>query len=141
MSRRAKKFGWLRDGSKLKRAQIRAHYAGRPEPGFESDQQTIAKAVAIQARQDINDMDDALESARIGLRIVRKVLVLAEENDQAMALFISEGKNLKTLGEANSINTQLIRKIRELDRTIPAANLTQLDEEDIAILKRFTLTR
>ena len=43
--RRAKQYGWVRDGSMVKREQVKAHFAGKPAPEVANQPEAVAKAI------------------------------------------------------------------------------------------------
>jgi len=134
--RRAKKHGWVRDGSMVKREKVKAHFAGKPAPGSASQPEAVAKAIDEAAIEDIRDMGTALGNARLALDIVNKALKAVDADEQACRLLVADARNLKVLTETNRHNVEVIRRIRGLDE--PATGPAVLADMDRQILARFT---
>ncbi|EGG93492.1 hypothetical protein IMCC1989_1141 [gamma proteobacterium IMCC1989] len=136
--RRAKKFGWVRDGTTIKRERVKAHLAGKVAPEHANQPEAVAKAIDEAAIEDINDMGTGLENARIALQIANTALkAIQQDADKKYSkLMTIDARNLKVLTEASRHNVEVIRRIRGLDDVAPEAN-NVLSEEDQAVLEQF----
>lgn len=134
--RRAKQYGWVRDGSMVKREKVKAHFAGKPAPESANQPEAVAKAIDEAAIEDIKDMGTGLENARLALGIVNRALKAVEADEQACRMLMMDARNLKVLTETNRHNVEVIRRIRGLDDQAPdeVVNLSDVDE---AILERY----
>ncbi|WP_018694425.1 hypothetical protein [Algicola sagamiensis] len=128
--RRAKKFGWLRDGTKIKREMVKAHYAGVPLTEDKEESVTISEAIEIAALDDIQDMDIGLRNARLALEIVNQTLQRIQQTPATMEMLAFDAKNLKVLTESNKYNVEVIRRIRGLDDP-EQANTKDMSESEI----------
>lgn len=134
--RKAKQFGWVRDGSLVKREKVKAHFAGKPPPEVANKPEAVLAAIEEAVGEDIHDMNLGLDNARRALLIVNATLKALAEDDQAARLLMVDARNLKTLTETNRYNVDVIRRIRGLDDQ-PDARLNDLTEEDEAVLEMF----
>lgn len=110
LRRMAKRKGWVRNPSGVKRAIVNSHFAGVTEPLAKKATNRVTKsdevrqAIVEAGDEDIEDMQMALMNARQCLR--------------SLGMFIggaAEAKELKTLLEANGLAMEQIRRIRGLD--------------------------
>jgi DNA-binding MurR/RpiR family transcriptional regulator len=108
LRRYAKKQGWIKGTSDVKRELVREAMAGVPVDeqvtnGMTSDEQ-IRQVQIDEATQDVRDMTTGLAVAR---KAMDKLLTMVDSVDQP--------KDVKTIVEANKLAVETIRKIRELD--------------------------
>ncbi|WP_434361041.1 hypothetical protein NF212_21805 [Parasalinivibrio latis] len=113
--RRAKKYGWVRDGATIKRECVKAYFAGKPEPEIVGKPKAVAAAIMEAANEDIHDMDVGLENACLALKLVNKTLRTIEADERSIRMLVMDAKNLKLLTDTNRYNIDLIRRIRGLD--------------------------
>jgi DNA-binding MurR/RpiR family transcriptional regulator len=108
LRRYAKKQGWIKGTSDVKRELVREAMAGSPideqvTNGLTSDE-AIRQVQIDEATQDVQDMTTGLAVAR---KAMDKLLVMVDSVDHP--------KDVKTIVEANKLAVETIRKIRELD--------------------------
>jgi len=138
--RRARQYGWVRDGSMVKRERVKAHFAGKPAAEVANQPQAVVKAIDAAAIEDIKDMGTGLENARLALEIANKALKRLDEEKQYLHLIVQDARNLKVLTETNRHNVEVIRRIRGLDD--PATNdRIPLSEVDDVIIERYLHAR
>lgn len=127
--RRAKKYGWVKDGSKVKRERVKAYFTGQPAPEHVDQPQAVIEAIEDAANDDIRDMDLGLDNARLALQMVNKTLRALKQDEQACRLLMLDAKNLKQLTETNRLNIDTIRRIRGLDD--PAEHDAAMSESEL----------
>ncbi|USH01096.1 hypothetical protein K6Q96_09090 [Grimontia kaedaensis] len=113
--RRAKKYGWVRDGATIKRERVKAHFAGKAEPDIVGQPKAVAEAIMEAADEDIRDMDMGLQNARLALQLVNKTLRTIKMDERSIRMLMLDAKNLKLLTDTNRTNIDIIRRIRGLD--------------------------
>lgn len=116
---RARKNGWNRDSSGLKR-QIVADSMSGVTKGVTTD--TIRNNIESEAQTDIDDM-------QTGLDIARNCLT----NLLAVSLDCQDPRVIKTIIESNKLAIETIRKIRGLDAPMDFSNMS---DEEVAALAR-----
>lgn len=104
---RAKKHGWVRDILPIKRAQVAQRMSGIT---FGATNAEIRNALE-------NDVNDSVSDMQIGLDVARAIL----RQIQAVVASTHDALPLKQLSEANQINVETIRRIRELDEPTKTA--------------------
>lgn len=109
LRRHAKKAGWIKGNSDVKRELVREAMAGAPlddeslTNGMTNDEQVRQVQIA-EATQDVQDMQTGLSVAR---KSMAKLLTMVDQVDHP--------KDVKVIVEANKLAVETIRKIRELD--------------------------
>jgi DNA-binding MurR/RpiR family transcriptional regulator len=109
LRRYAKKEGWIKGSSDVKRELVREAMAGMPlddeqlTNGMTSDE-AVRQVQLNEASQDVQDMNTGLAVAR---KSMGKLLDMVDQVDHP--------KDVKTIVEANKLAVETIRKIRALD--------------------------
>lgn len=109
LRRYAKREGWIKGNSDIKRELVREAMAGMPltddgmTNGLTSDE-AVRQVQLDEATQDVQDMNTGLAVAR---KSMGKLLRMVDEVDHP--------KDVKVIVEANKIAVETIRKIRALD--------------------------
>lgn len=101
--KQAKKNGWVRDPSGVKREMVRAALAGSAQSGAHRALRTIAES----AEDAVSDMQSSLEVARAALRCLLEAAKTA-----------SDPRKIKIIVEANKLNVETIRLILSLDEPV-----------------------
>jgi transposase-like protein len=119
LRRYAKKAGWIKGTSDVKRELVREAMAGIPLTDeamtneLTSDE-AVRQVQLDEATQDVKDMNTGLAVAR---KSMGKLLMMVDEVDHP--------KDVKTIVEANKLAVETIRKIRALDdEQGPETNVT-----------------
>jgi DNA-binding MurR/RpiR family transcriptional regulator len=124
LRRYAKKQGWIKGTSDVKRDLVREAMAGIPltDEAMTSEMtsdEAIRQVQLDEAAQDVADMQTGLAVAR---RSMGKLLQMVDAVDHP--------KDVKTIVEANKLAVETIRKIRALDDDTPAEASVQVEITD-----------
>jgi hypothetical protein len=124
LRRIAKKHGWIRGASDIKRKMVEDHFAGVAK-GVANDE--VRQNQEDAATEDIRDMECGLRIHRLCLRAL-----------EAAAVTVTELKDVKVITEATTMVITSIRKIRGLDTptSVDAADLDAQIEYELAELDR-----
>jgi len=124
LRRYAKKQGWIKGSSDVKRELVREAMAGVPLTDEDmtndlTNDERVRQVQLDEAGQDVRDMNTGLAVAR---KSMDKLLTMVDQVDHP--------KDLKTIVEANKIAVETIRKIRALDDDTPPEASVQVDISD-----------
>jgi DNA-binding MurR/RpiR family transcriptional regulator len=123
LRRYAKKQGWIKGTSDVKRELVREAMAGMPLDESLTNEMTNGEAIRQvqldEATQDVADMNTGLAVAR---RSMGKLLLMVDQVDHP--------KDVKTICEANKLAVETIRKIRALDDDTPPEASVQVEISD-----------
>lgn len=103
LRREAKKRGWVKGLSSTKRAMVQDAMSGADLTNTLTNDEVRQNQLSA-AQQDVEDMQTGLAVAR---SCMRSLLTMAQSAENA--------RDIKTIGEANKVAVDTIRKIRGLD--------------------------
>lgn len=121
---RAKKGGWTRDASGLKRSIVANAMSGVPQNITQGE---LRNCIESEAKTDIDDMQTGLDISRNCLR-----------NLYAVSLDCDDPKTIKIIIEANKLAIETIRKIRGLDAPM---DFSRMSDEEVAAIARGMMPR
>lgn len=119
--KRAKKQGWVRNPAAAKRRQVSQKINSGLRDGLQEGLQKKAQTIIDNAvTEDVTDMLSGLSNARAALARINDMLI---ESDKPA--------DIKTLSDANRINIEVIRTIRELDVPDGQSELERMSDEQL----------
>jgi len=114
--KRAKQKGWVRDATGKKREMVKAALSGTSDSA-QSGVQYAVRTIEEAAKQDVADMHNGLEVARL---CIAKLRIMTE--------VAGKPQEIKTIVDANKGAIETIRRIRGLDDPNASTHEDDLDK-------------